>query len=95
MQPSDSLDVGKLEQLLGSRTFGGTVISQYQLRTINALSISLLLLWVFSPLGTQSILRVLSPTLEPVSVNSTVLYQDTELRQGLSHMGLNIVFPRD
>ncbi|KAL2204490.1 hypothetical protein CC79DRAFT_1389499 [Sarocladium strictum] len=79
--------VGSLEQLLGSRTFGGTILTQFSLGSINFLSISLVLLWAFSPLGGQSILRILSSDFAQVQSFASVVYQNTELGQGLADVG--------
>ncbi|KAH8173876.1 hypothetical protein LIA77_05295 [Sarocladium implicatum] len=76
--------VGSLEQLLGSRTFGGTILTQVHLRGVNALGIGLIIFWSFSPLGAQSLLRILSTEWAPISKANSVVYQNTEMTQGLS-----------
>ncbi|KAL2206351.1 hypothetical protein CC79DRAFT_1358258 [Sarocladium strictum] len=83
--------LGSLEQLLGSRTFGNTVLTQCSLRSLNALSLCLILLWSFSPLGAQSILRIFESRYEPNVTMSTIDYLDTEKPQRLSM----IPFERD
>ncbi|KAH6696898.1 hypothetical protein F5X68DRAFT_618 [Plectosphaerella plurivora] len=68
--------LGALEQLLGSRTFGGTLITQLHLPAYNLLGLGLILVWAFSPLGAQSVLRVLESPLEGQFSTANVQYQD-------------------
>ncbi|KAH6900810.1 hypothetical protein B0T10DRAFT_504545 [Thelonectria olida] len=70
--------LGSLEQLMGSQTVGGTLATQYQLRAFNLLGISLVLVWAFSPLGGQSLLRMLDSRLEPRFEPSSIVYFDTD-----------------
>ncbi|TLD28539.1 hypothetical protein PspLS_03662 [Pyricularia sp. CBS 133598] len=65
-----------LEQLLASRTVGGAVLSIFTL-PLGWLHILLLFLWAFSPLGAQSMLRMLGTRLQGVETNTTVIYFDT------------------
>ncbi|KAI5803062.1 hypothetical protein EDC01DRAFT_702806 [Geopyxis carbonaria] len=51
--------IGVLEQLLGSTTLAATLETQFQVRVFGLTSVALILLWVLSPLGGQSSLRVL------------------------------------
>ncbi|KAG9251024.1 uncharacterized protein F5Z01DRAFT_628340 [Emericellopsis atlantica] len=76
--------LGTLEQLLGSRTVGGAVLSPFHLKGVNLLAVGLLLLWVFSPLGAQSILRMLLPQLSSRVQDSGVQYFDTRAKSLLS-----------
>ncbi|RSM04366.1 hypothetical protein CDV31_010068 [Fusarium ambrosium] len=69
--------MGTLEQLMGSRTVGATIITQFSLRIFNPLGICLLLIWSFSPLGAQSLLRMLGSRLDPKMEPSTIVYFDT------------------
>lgn len=65
--------MGFLEQMTGSRTFGGAVLTQFSLGTVNLVGIGLVLLWASSPLGTQSMLRLLE--IHPhENVNKTTVY---------------------
>lgn len=50
--------VGSLEQLMGSRTVGGAIVTLFQFHSWNRLTLALLALWALSPLGTQSLLRM-------------------------------------
>jgi hypothetical protein len=68
--------LGSLEQLLGSRTFGGTLITQLHLPAFNFLGLGLVLIWAFSPLGAQSVLRILESPLEGQFSAASVQYQD-------------------
>ncbi|KAM0342916.1 hypothetical protein ACHAPU_009120 [Fusarium lateritium] len=70
--------IGTLEQLLGSRTVGSTVITQIQLHTINSLTFGLFFIWTFSPLGAQAILRVLDTRTAVELTNSTAVQFDSD-----------------
>lgn len=67
-----------LEQLIGSRTVGSTLVTQISLGRFNFLGVALLILWSLSPLGSQSALRMLRTRLEPIHANSSVLYYTTD-----------------
>ncbi|RGP71954.1 hypothetical protein FSPOR_3069 [Fusarium sporotrichioides] len=67
-----------LEQLIGSRTVGSTLVTQISLGRFNILGIALLILWSLSPLGSQAALRMLRTRLEPVYAPSNVLYYTTD-----------------
>ncbi|WAO84650.1 Hypothetical protein NCS54_00187000 [Fusarium falciforme] len=69
--------MGTLEQLMGSRIVGATIITQFSLRTFNPLGICLLLIWSFSPPGAQSLLRMLGSRLDPKMEPSIIVYFDT------------------
>lgn len=65
---------------MGSRTVGGTLVTLFQLRVVNILGIGLLALWVTSPLGAQSFIRMLS-TRANIEVGTTnVTYFDVGSR---------------
>ncbi|KAF6824630.1 hypothetical protein CMUS01_10157 [Colletotrichum musicola] len=69
--------LGLLEQLMGSRTVGSTLVTLFTLRTLNLLAAALLCVWVFSPLGAQAILRMLDST-PSINPNPAVIsYFDT------------------
>ena len=72
--------LGALEQLLGSRTVGGAILTQFQLRAFNLLGLALLLLWVFSPLGSQAVLRMVESRLATHTESATPVYFDTNAR---------------
>lgn len=80
-----------LEQLLGSRSVGSVVTTQLHFRALNLLGSSLLLIWAFSPLGSQSILRILGSRLEPMESISSVTYYDNLHESGFA--GLYSVSP--
>ncbi|GKT91957.1 hypothetical protein Ct61P_09807 [Colletotrichum tofieldiae] len=70
--------MGVLEQLMGSRTVGGTLLVHFQLRALNLLALFLVLIWIFSPLGGQSILRILETRSRTVAQPADVVYFDTD-----------------
>lgn len=76
--------VGFLEQMLGSRTFGGAILTQITLGTFNLLGVGLVALWVFSPLGTQALLRTLYTGMVEDIVPLNITYRDTMSDTGLS-----------
>ncbi|KAA8893545.1 hypothetical protein FN846DRAFT_978353 [Sphaerosporella brunnea] len=52
--------IGRLEQLLGSTTFGGTLLTHSMLRLFNISALLLVALWSLSPLGGQASLRMVT-----------------------------------
>jgi hypothetical protein len=76
-----------LEQLIGSRTLGGAIMTPFGLSAFNLLGIILLALWCLSPLGSQALLRTLSITLRPMVTNVTTVYQDVRCHTPLSDTG--------
>jgi hypothetical protein len=66
--------VGLLERLMGSRTVGGTIITQLRLWRFSLIGFGLILLWLFSPVGGQAVLRILSTTSTESVSNATVSY---------------------
>ncbi|KAI8722345.1 hypothetical protein NCS52_00378100 [Fusarium sp. LHS14.1] len=82
--------LGSLEQLMGSRTVGGAVLTQFQLKALNPLAISLILVWAVSPLGAQSILRMLGSRLDERGHDSNVVYFDTDAESQPSHKELTV-----
>ncbi|KAF4883324.1 hypothetical protein CGCF415_v009781 [Colletotrichum fructicola] len=65
-----------LEQLIGSRTVGSTLLTIFQFRTTNALAGVLLVVWVFSPLGAQAFLRALDSKHQAEYQPANVTYLD-------------------
>ncbi|CAI0644866.1 unnamed protein product [Colletotrichum noveboracense] len=78
--------IGFLEQLMGSRTVGSTVITLFQLRTLNFVAIGLFLVWACSPLGVQAFLRMMDTSLVPDPSPVDIAYFDTQapLADGVS-----------
>ncbi|RDL39988.1 uncharacterized protein BP5553_04328 [Venustampulla echinocandica] len=70
--------LGKLEQMMGSKTISGTIGTQFQLRSFNALGLCLILLWLLSPIGSQAYLRLVSPGLDSRTSPSLVPYFTTD-----------------
>ncbi|KAK8023714.1 hypothetical protein PG993_011780 [Apiospora rasikravindrae] len=75
--------VGSLEQLMGSRTVGGAVMTVFQFQSWNLLTAALLVIWALSPMGTQSLLRMskLQPGIELGTTSIT--YFDNSARSQL------------
>ncbi|CAH0051684.1 unnamed protein product [Clonostachys solani] len=67
--------LGTLEQLMGSRTLGASVMTLFELRSFNLLCLLLFCVWAFSPLGGQSFLHSLDKVSRPISTD--ILYLDT------------------
>ncbi|CAM1509498.1 Fc.00g032370.m01.CDS01 [Cosmosporella sp. VM-42] len=76
--------MGTLEQLMGSRTLGSTFLTQIQLGSYNLLGFSLLLVWVFSPFGGQSLLRMLDLRLSTVVHSSNIIRFDSEAQSNFA-----------
>ncbi|KAK4941704.1 hypothetical protein LTR10_018443 [Elasticomyces elasticus] len=69
--------LGFLEQLMRSRSLGGTISTIFDLRIINWVGILLLTIWALAPVGSQAGLRIISAN--GTYVNTTLLnYMDTE-----------------
>lgn len=64
-----------LEQLMGSRTVGGAVLTLFTM-PLGWLHVVLLAIWAFSPLGAQSIFRVLEIRHEPMHGSAAITYLD-------------------
>ncbi|KAH0438012.1 hypothetical protein CcaCcLH18_03504 [Colletotrichum camelliae] len=67
--------LGSLEQLMGSRTVGGTIQTWFHFPTF--LGSGLVLLWAFSPLGAQAILRILSSQPHPNVTPTNITYYNS------------------
>lgn len=59
---------------MGSRTVGGTIITQIRLWHFSIVGLGLILLWLLSPVGGQAVLRILSTTSTETISNATVNY---------------------
>jgi hypothetical protein len=66
--------LGLLDRLLGSRTVGGAIITAVGLRSITIGSLILVLIWLLSPLGSQSVLRILSTTASSIQSSTNVTH---------------------
>ncbi len=79
--------LGLMEQLMGSRTMGGTIITSITLRSWTFLSAALIALWLFSPAGSQAILRILSTdaignaATSPANLNTALGVSYVNMRQ--------------
>lgn len=74
----------RLEQLLGSNSFGSAIKQPMVLRQLDTLSLLLLLTWCLSPLGSQALQRSYTTGLEDNTVTATIYY--------LNKTGKNKVF---
>lgn len=74
--------LGILEQLMGSQTLGSAYSTHIQLRIVNPVGICLLGIWLLSPIGAQSLLRILHQATR--SIHTTVTHFD-HLKQGDSY----------
>ncbi|CAG9990550.1 unnamed protein product [Clonostachys byssicola] len=68
--------LGTLEQLIGSQTVGGAAAIHLKTAAFNPLAVMILALWSFSPLGSQSLLRILHQ--ETPSDATTFVYLNTQ-----------------
>lgn len=66
--------LGTLEQLMGSRTVASALGTQIQLRSFNAIGVVLIIIWSLSPIGSQSVLHILSTPAKPTSSTTNVSY---------------------
>lgn len=69
--------LGLLEQLMGSRTVGGAIATQFRLHSLSLVAIGLVFLWLLSPLGSQAVLRILSTTTKSTTTSGSVTYVNT------------------
>lgn len=69
--------LGVLEQMMGSTTFGGTLVTHGLLRPLNQLTIFLLIIWTFSPLGSQLSLSLIKTENQLLFSNATIRHLDT------------------
>lgn len=72
--------IGCLEQLMGSQTVGGSVLTVLRLRSLSVLSPLLLMLWSFSPLGAQSLLRMTKLQFSYREIETTATFFDTSAK---------------
>jgi hypothetical protein len=63
-----------LEELIGSQSLFGTVMTQVTMQSWSYLSVAILVLWVFSPLGGQASLRTLDTEYRNITANTTIAY---------------------
>lgn len=75
-----------LEQLMGSRTLGSTLETHAELQIVNLAAVGLFIMWAFSPLGGQALLRVLYKTTTPMETK--MRYWDTTEASSLSSFSL-------
>ncbi|KAE9368721.1 hypothetical protein N431DRAFT_470409 [Stipitochalara longipes BDJ] len=74
-----------LERLMGSQTFGSTIITQSKLGIFHVTAIALVLIWMLSPLGSQSSLQIVHLKQRQDNItNLTVSYFDTSVKPGFA-----------
>ncbi|KIW90598.1 uncharacterized protein Z519_08381 [Cladophialophora bantiana CBS 173.52] len=73
--------LGLLEQIMQSRTFFAAVTTQLSFPAFNLTALILLSSWVFSPLGSQASLRLVSTGRDYTADSGTVSYVDTITNQ--------------
>jgi hypothetical protein len=71
------IEMGEVEQMMGSTSVGGAVMTFANLLRLNLLSVALITVWALSPIGGQSSLQLLSTTFAPIYQNSTVFVWDS------------------
>lgn len=69
--------VGLVEQLVGSNTISGALVTQAKLQAFNPLGFFIVVLWCLSPLGSQASLRVVSVVRNYPSNVTTLTAMDT------------------
>ena len=69
-----------LEQLIGSQSLGGTLERAVKLRRYNLIGIAVILLWLLSPLGGQSSLRILDIENRDVISSTQITYYNATAR---------------
>jgi hypothetical protein len=69
--------IGLLEQLIGSRTVSGSLITQLRLWPFGFVGLGLLLLWSLSPLGSQASLWILSTGSKPITSTTNITHFNT------------------
>lgn len=82
-----------IEQWLGSRTLFSAFLTQFKLGGLNMIGVSMMTAWALSPLGAQSILRVIGTDSRDVETNGSVAYFDTNTESGFTVYGSNKIEP--
>lgn len=73
-----------IEQWLGSRTLFSAFLTQVKLGGLNVIGVSMTIAWALSPLGAQSILRVLGTGSRDVITDGSATYFDTDTPSAFS-----------
>ncbi|KAK3385749.1 hypothetical protein B0H63DRAFT_510472 [Podospora didyma] len=76
--------VDSLEQWLGSRTVFSAIYTQIRLSSVNAAAAFIALMWVFSPLSTQSVQRALGMVLIIDEQDTEIQYFNTDVASNFS-----------
>lgn len=73
-----------LEHVLGSQSLVATIGHAITLRTLDILTLTLLIFWALSPLGGQSVLRLIHETNSTIIENRSVFYSNVDAASQLS-----------
>lgn len=99
VQTSQGATIGFLQQCLGSQTISSAFLTQIRLRALNFFAVFTLILWCFSPLGSQASLRVISimpsytfTTINLTTVNTFAGYQYS-YADGAGHAKITVANP--
>jgi len=74
---------------MGSQTFGSTIVTQSKLGMFHATAVLLVLIWLLSPLGSQSSLQIVHLQQRQDNFTSTVSYFDTMAKPGFAAPDFN------
>ncbi|XXG97391.1 hypothetical protein Hte_003692 [Hypoxylon texense] len=70
--------IGRVEQLVGSHTLVGSLITQIELRTFNTIALSIVVLWALSPVGSQASLRIAYIKSVPIDAQNQLTFMSPD-----------------
>jgi hypothetical protein len=79
----------KVEQLLGSNSFGSAVKQPFTLRRLDLLTLAIFTIWCFSPLGSQALQRVYTKSQRTAIDQPALRYLDTNGHNEMFSFGVN------
>lgn len=68
--------IGRVEQLVGSHTLVGSLVTQIELRTFNLIAMSIVALWALSPVGSQASLRIAYIKSVPIDTQNQLTFSE-------------------
>ncbi|KAL6810536.1 hypothetical protein V8C40DRAFT_284136 [Trichoderma camerunense] len=71
-----------VEQMMGSLTLGGALLTTYSLQALNIIAAILAIIWVMSPLGSQAALLMITTESVAATNYTQLVYFDTIIRNG-------------
>ncbi|KAF3070034.1 hypothetical protein CFAM422_006564 [Trichoderma lentiforme] len=74
-----------VEQMMGSLTLGGALLTTYSLQALNIIAAILAIIWAMSPLGSQAALLMITTEPVPATNYTQLVYFDTIIRNASSH----------